>query len=148
MARTANDQPTTIEVAPPVERLARRRRARLALVGLAMLGLPGLLPFVQGVDAAQGTFVSQCPGATYTVVRGDSWSLIAARQQVTMASLLTANRATTSTWLFPGNVLCLPGATTTTAPAATTPMAVPSVSEPLRWPTTAGQIAPVARPKL
>lgn len=125
-----NQQPGTTGTLEP-RSPRRRRRARLAIVGLAMLGLPGLVPFVTGAEA-QGTFVSQCPGATYTVVRGDGWSLIASRLKVSMASLLTANRATTSTWLFPGNVLCVPTtAPATTAPATTAPVTNPSTTAPV-----------------
>ncbi|MFZ9628124.1 MAG: LysM peptidoglycan-binding domain-containing protein, partial [Ilumatobacteraceae bacterium] len=67
--------------------------------------------------AAQST----CSGK-YTVVSGDSWSLIADKVSVSVSSLLDVNDATTSTMLHVGDVLCLPkGASspTTNAPVTT-----------------------------
>jgi murein DD-endopeptidase MepM/ murein hydrolase activator NlpD len=59
--------------------------------------------------------------ASYTVVRGDSWSRIADAAAVTMGRLLSVNDATTADLLRPGDVIVLPaGAKTPAPPAAAT----------------------------
>lgn len=89
--------------------------AVLSLVAVPLLGT-GPTPVAE-VQAA-----GSCPGATYTVVSGDSWWRIAVRSGVTMTALLQANGATSARVLHPGDVLCLPaGATTsTTVPGGST----------------------------
>lgn len=57
-------------------------------------------------------------GATHTVVAGDSLSGIAARYQVSLASLLSVNGLTASSLITPGTELLLP-AGADSAPAAT-----------------------------
>ena len=73
----------------------------------------------------------------YVIRSGDSWQRIAIRHSITLQSLLTVNRATSSTKLFAGRTICLPeGATTTTtlppppttAPGPGSDTAVPSGS--------------------
>jgi LysM repeat protein len=61
---------------------------------------------------------------TYTVVPGDSWSLIAMEASVGLQTVLAANNATTATMLYPGQVLCLPDGSSvvpTLAPVVTAP---------------------------
>ena len=71
-----------------------RSRWLFAIV-VFMIGIVPVTPGRQGsrpVEAAPA-----CPGATYTVVSGDSWSLIASQVKVKMAALVSANGATTAT---------------------------------------------------
>ena len=104
----------------------RTSSARVRIVfAIAMLAI-GAVPVSRIATAA--TAAPACSAATYTVVRGDSWSLIASRTTVKLADLLTANAATSATTIHPGQVLCLPPTSaavtpTTTVPAATTPAA-------------------------
>jgi hypothetical protein len=65
-------------------------------------------------------------------VSGDGWSRIASKNSVTLSALLAANNATTATWLFPKQMVCLPAGatppTTTLTPAsATQPPTTPPV---------------------
>jgi murein DD-endopeptidase MepM/ murein hydrolase activator NlpD len=54
--------------------------------------------------------------ASYTVLRGDTWSGIAKRAGTKLRPLLDANGATAATVIHPGDVLCLPpGATLTSS---------------------------------
>lgn len=106
---------------------ASRRRlwswAALVLVaGLAVPTISGAR--TQAENGAARPAAITCTGATYTVVGGDSWFKIASKHGITMAALTAANNATTSTPLYPGNVLCLPAGvstTPTTTPATTVP---------------------------
>ena len=76
-----------------------------------------------GLDSAARPAVA-CAGATYTVVGGDSWYGIAFKHGTTISALTAANSATTSTPLYPGNVLCLPSG------VSTTPTTTPATSVP------------------
>jgi murein DD-endopeptidase MepM/ murein hydrolase activator NlpD len=58
-------------------------------------------------------------GASYTVVKGDSWSQIASAAGVTMRTLLGANDADAGDVLVPGEVIVLPAGATTPAARAT-----------------------------
>jgi murein DD-endopeptidase MepM/ murein hydrolase activator NlpD len=98
----------------------------------------GIVPVTEIANAGAAWKPPACPGATYSVVGGDSWSKIASRTHITMSALLNANKATTATVIHPGQTLCLTStsgvaestATTTTAPtaAATTIVTGPTVS--------------------
>lgn len=81
-------------------------------------------------------------GSTYTVLPGDSWSLVADRASIRMRDLLAVNGASTSSMLYPDDEICLPvGArvviptttaprrATSTAPATTAP--APTTTVPL-----------------
>ena len=101
--------------------LPRFGRSRaLAWSGLLVAGLLAVPVLAGGtgpvsdVDAA-----ASCPAATYTVVKGDSWSRIASRSGVTMSALLQANNATATKVIHPGNVLCLPAGATSTVSSTT-----------------------------
>jgi len=74
----------------------------------------------------------------YTVVRGDSWSRIAGKVDVSTREMLDANNATARTLLLPGKSVCLPaGATpTTTAPPTTAPRPTPTTAKPAPSNTT------------
>jgi murein DD-endopeptidase MepM/ murein hydrolase activator NlpD len=96
----------------------------------------GTVPIVQ--IARAGSPGPACTGATYSVVSGDSWSLIASRLKVKMAALMTANAATTTTVIHPGQTLCLPANT----PGAVTLPTVPTTNTT----TTTTTTAPVSRP--
>ncbi|HAP75855.1 MAG TPA: hypothetical protein DCR14_07195 [Acidimicrobiaceae bacterium] len=77
----------------------------------------------QGASAAPQRAAAVCTGATYTVVSGDGWYLIANKTGVGVSALLAANGATIATPLFPGMRLCLPASSpSTSAPATTTPV--------------------------
>jgi LysM repeat protein len=107
-----------------------RGRWLFALVVFAI----GIVPVTEIAKAVGPSSAPACPGATYSVVKGDSWSKIASRSKVTMAALINANAATTATVIHPGQTLCVPSgaplaATPTTAAPATKPAApVTSVS--------------------
>ena len=91
----------------------------------------GIVP-VAGIAKAVGpSKPPACPGATYSVVKGDSWSRIASRNHVTMSALLNANKATTATMIHPGQTLCL----TSTAPAAATTATTTIAPTPAATPT-------------
>ncbi|MBG6218021.1 LysM repeat protein [Arthrobacter sp. CAN_A6] len=51
------------------------------------------------------------PAGTYTIKAGDTLSAIAARSNVSLSALLTANSITAATVIHPGKTLRLPGAT-------------------------------------
>jgi murein DD-endopeptidase MepM/ murein hydrolase activator NlpD len=96
----------------PMEPRAHARGYWMLAVAMVVVGFVPLAQFAKAVAP------SECAGASYTVVNGDSWSMIASRSKVTMAALLTANAATTAVVIHPGQALCLPaGAVTTPAPA-------------------------------
>ena len=66
---------------------------------------------------------------SYTIKSGDTLSGIAARNGVKLADILSANRLTMSSIIYPGQKLALPGATiapASTPPAATVTPLVPS----------------------
>lgn len=100
-----------------------RRVAALLLMVVAMIAVP--VAMAGSADAVPSTprlKTVACTGGTYTVVRNDGWSKIASKLGVSMSALLAANNATTASWLYPGDVLCLPtGAvsTSSSAPAST-----------------------------
>src|SRR4051812_46721115 len=108
----------------------------------------GFVP-ATAIAKAVGPAQPACPGATYSVVSGDSWSRIASRQSVSMASLMNANGATTATVIHPGQTLCLPGtaapATTTAAPTTPTPTS-PTSTVPAARPAVTLDVFPVQGP--
>jgi LysM repeat protein len=61
---------------------------------------------------------------SYTIKSGDTLSGIAARNGVRLSDVLSANRLTMSSIIYPGQKLVIPGALTI-APASTTPAATP-----------------------
>jgi LysM repeat protein len=95
---------------------ARRCFGAVALVaGVSLASLVGVAPAtVSAAPAAPAA--PACSNGSYTVVRGDGWSIIARKLGVTTKALLAANGATTATVLHPGRSICVPaGATTTTS---------------------------------
>ncbi|MGO4806746.1 LysM peptidoglycan-binding domain-containing protein [Arthrobacter sp. 2MCAF15] len=60
--------------------------------------------------------------ASYTIKAGDTLSGIAARNNVRLSDVLSANRLTMSSIIYPGQKLAIPGASTI-APASSTPTA-------------------------
>ena len=93
-------------------RPSTRRRWLFAVVVFAI----GVVP-VTAIAKAVAPSGPACPGATYTVISGDSWYRISTNAKVTMTALMNANGATTATVIHPGQTLCLPGGAT---PAVTT----------------------------
>ena len=80
--------------------------------------------------AAPADRVERICAIDYEVLAGDYWIRLADAADVSIAELLKANGATSSTPIYPGTSICLPaGATTpappTTAPATTTPATTP-----------------------
>lgn len=67
-------------------------------------------------------------GGSYTVRAGDTLSAIASRHGVKLSALLTANRLSMSSIIYPGNKLAIPGGSVTAPlqPAAATKPLVPS----------------------
>ena len=85
----------------------RARRAVMAGFSLILLGFSGVFVFsATGVEAK--TFACPSGRATYTTVRNDSWSRVADKVGISMKSLLRANKASTSSMLLIGDVVCLP----------------------------------------
>ena len=73
-------------------RPSTRSRWLFAVVVFAI----GIVP-VTAIAKAVSPSGPACPGATYTVVSGDSWYRISTNTKVTMTALMTANGATTAT---------------------------------------------------
>lgn len=97
-------------------------RARcLFATAMLVVGLVPMSPIAGAAGQAAGG--PTCSGATYSVVSGDSWSLIASRAKVKMAALVSANAATTATVIHPGQTLCLPPAAAAAAATTTSPSA-------------------------
>jgi LysM repeat protein len=88
--------------------------------------IPGMtlaLPAGASTPAAVPTSTSSSSstatsGATYTVKAGDSLSVIASRNHVRLAALLTANNMTVSSLITPGMKLALPAGAATTGSGA------------------------------
>ena len=113
-----------------------RRRRPLGWTALALaVALAVPLVSAANTEASRTTAARPavaCTGATYTVVAGDSWFKIASKHGTTMAALTAANNATTTTPLYPGNVLCLPSdvsTTPTTTPATTVPSGTTTIRQ-------------------
>jgi murein DD-endopeptidase MepM/ murein hydrolase activator NlpD len=99
-------------------RPSTRNRWLFAVVVFAI----GIVP-VTAIAKAVSPSGPTCPGATYTVISGDSWYRISTNTKVTMTALMTANAATTATVIHPGQMLCLPAGVT--AVVTTTTLAAP-----------------------
>jgi N-acetylmuramoyl-L-alanine amidase len=114
----------------------------LKLNGLTMGSIiyPGQKVKVGGASTSVPSAPAAKPAATakpstpaksgsYTIKSGDTLSGIAARNGVRLSDVLSANRLTMSSIIYPGQKLVIPGALTiapaSTSPAATTPL-VPS----------------------
>jgi len=67
-----------------------------------------------GSKASSSSATLKC-ASQYTVVAGDYWSRIATKNHVTMAALLSANKATKTTVLLAGKKICLPGKSSATS---------------------------------
>ncbi len=105
-------------------------------------GAKGATPVPSTIPNSPGS--TNCAKA-YTVRPGDGWTTIAARHNVSVAALYSANKANSRTPLFAGRTVCLPAnastptttppstaAPTTTAPASTTtkpPATVPPAKQ-------------------
>jgi len=122
-----------------------RRVVALLLMVVAMVAVP--VAMSGNADAVPSTprlKTVACTGGTYTVVRNDSWSKIAAKPSVPMSALLTANSATTATWLYPGDVMCVPsGAVTTSSSTSTTAAVTTTTKAGATTTTTAAVKGPV-----
>jgi hypothetical protein len=122
---------------------APRRLVVLVAFVLAMVAVPVVMAGSADATPTMPRLKTvACDGGTYRVISGDSWYGIAGKLRVSIAALVAANNATTATWLFPGDVLCVPtgtgvatsAPTTTVRPAATTtaPTTPPSTSVPFK----------------
>ncbi|SDP66958.1 Soluble lytic murein transglycosylase and related regulatory proteins (some contain LysM/invasin domains) [Arthrobacter sp. ok909] len=81
---------------------------------------------------------------SYTIKSGDTLSGIAARNGVRLSDVLSANRLTMSSIIYPGQKLVIPGASTI-SPASTTPAATqPAATTPLVPSTFLGFTYPAA----
>jgi len=111
--------PVSAQVTTAAPRTAYKYGRRLFAVVMFAIGIVPATAIAKAVGPTQPA----CPGATYSVVSGDSWSRIASRQKVTMTALMNANGATAATVIHPGQTVCLPGAAlpTPVAPATTAP---------------------------
>lgn len=81
---------------------------------------------------------------TYKVVVRDYWILIAKKTNVSLASLLAANKATTKTALYAGRAVCLPANASTPAFAQASPTTVKAAA--VKAPTTTVKATPAAAP--
>jgi LysM repeat protein len=107
----------------------------LALNGLGWKStiFPGqTLKLVAGASAATPVAAAPAPAAPsvssgrYTIVKGDTISRIASRLGVSTQSILSANRLSATSIIYPGQTLAIPGASSTpvaAAPVAATPAA-------------------------
>jgi LysM repeat protein len=96
---------------------------------------PATAPPVAATQAAD-----KVCNSTYTVAKGDAWSTIASRANVSMKDLLAANNATTQSLLLPGRDICLPAGAVAPAPPTTKPATTkPATTQP---PTTQPKPAP------
>ena len=100
------------------EGVARRSSNRSRGLFALIVFLIGIVPVTQ-IAKAVGPATS-CAGATYSVAKGDSWSVIASRSKVKLGDLLNANSATAMTVIHPGQTVCLP-LTAASAPTSTPP---------------------------
>jgi murein DD-endopeptidase MepM/ murein hydrolase activator NlpD len=131
---------------PPAAAAWLRRAVAAVVMALGSFAVTTAGPAPVVVQAA-----TACPNSSYTVVSGDSWSVIAGRHKVTLASLLGANQATTSTMIHPGQQLCLPAnatlpssTTSTTKPTSTTQPTTTTKPTSTTQPTTTTRPKPVA----
>ena len=99
-------------------RTASTRGRWLFAITIVVAGIVPVCQIAQAVAPAKPA----CPGATYSVVSGDSWYRIATNLKISMTSLINANGATTATVIHPGQTLCLPA----NAVPAPTPATVPT----------------------
>ncbi len=121
---------------------ARGSSARLRWLFAITMFVIGIVPVTEIAHAVGSTKAAPaCPGATYTVVSGDSWSLIASHAKVKIAALVGANGATTATVIHPGQTLCLPSSTPAAAPTTPVTTTTPTVPTP---PTPAPPAVPAA----
>lgn len=97
-------------------------------------------PRVAAPRVAVSTARPTATGGSYTIRSGDTLGAIAARHGVSLPALLSANRMSVSTIIYPGRRLTIPGRGATVAPAATprkaTPQLVPSTFLHYTYPTT------------
>ena len=91
---------------------------------LAALVAAGALVFCGPAPA--GAKVATGCAKTYTVVSNDSWNRIAGKVRVSMALLMKVNKASTSTLLLVGDVICLPKAAVTKEEASGLRLAAPT----------------------
>ena len=91
---------------------------------LAALVVAGALVFCGPAPA--GAKVATGCAKTYTVVSNDSWNRIAGKTKVSMSLLMKVNKASTSTLLLIGDVICLPKAAVTKEEAAGLRLAAPA----------------------
>ncbi|MFM2078928.1 MAG: hypothetical protein RJA49_2818, partial [Actinomycetota bacterium] len=105
----------------------------MVAVPVVMAGSAGAVPSVPRLKTVA------CDGGTYRVVAGDSWYRIAGKLGVAVTALIASNNATTATWLFAGDVLCVPagtGTATTVRPTATTTTAIATTTTTTIAPST------------
>src|SRR4051812_4048344 len=127
--------PVPAKVSAAAPRAASKRSRWLVAIVMFAIGIVPATAIAKAVGPAQPA----CPGATYSVVGGDSWSRIASRQHVSMTSLMNANSATAATVIHPGQTLCLPGGAVP-APATSTTPSTPAPTSPATTPP-AGPLA-------
>ncbi|MFN8024245.1 MAG: LysM peptidoglycan-binding domain-containing protein [Acidimicrobiales bacterium] len=75
-----------------------------------------------GTTTSSSTSSTAC-ASSYTIAKGDSWSVIAKRVGITMKALLAANGATATTVIHPGRTLCLPAGATPSSNSSSSPAA-------------------------
>ena len=116
------------------------RRRLVCLAALTVTALPVALAANGAVaEAAPARPAAVACSLKYTVKAGDSWYGIASKVKVTPAALLKANKATTRTWLWPGQVVCLPKGAVVAKPVPAVKLTYPKVTY------TAAQTAAIIR---
>lgn len=118
----------------------------LALAGPTAAAPAPAAPAAPVAPAAPAPAAPPAPATTYTVARGDTISGIAGRFGVTTRAVLAANGLSSSSLIFPGQSIRIPGMTTAAldtpiAPTAPAPVVAAPVATPAPLPTvTAGQV--------
>jgi LysM repeat protein len=81
---------------------------------------------IPGAGTSAATALSVAPGGTYVVRAGDSLIAIAARHGVSASQLASANGLSTNGWVYVGQRLQIPGASTAPAPSAPSAPSAPA----------------------
>ncbi|NNE12546.1 MAG: hypothetical protein HKN41_09935, partial [Ilumatobacter sp.] len=134
-ATTSDDETATTTAVPASTANDSVGDVTQSVTATSPTGTAGTIDEAATVSATADRVEPDCP-QTYAAAPGDSWYRIADAAGVSPAALLTENRATVETVMFPGDEICLPAGATmpsppsTTAPATTTPASTATTQAP------------------